>query len=58
MIQIDLSRNYAEALLHHAKTFQPSSSDPRHDMRLRDALDDLVEAIEHHFNEQTSPDAG
>lgn len=51
MIVLDLNRNYAEALLHHAKAFQPASGDPREDMRLRDALDDLVEAIEQHFNE-------
>ncbi len=51
MIVLDLNRSYAEALLHHAKEFQPASGDPREDMRLRDALDDLVEAIEQHFNE-------
>lgn len=52
MIQLDLNRNYAEALLQHARTYQPASSDPREDMRLRDALDDLVEAIERHFQER------
>ncbi len=51
MIQLDLSTNDAEALLHHARTFRPNSSDPREDMRLQDALDDLVEAIERHFHE-------
>lgn len=51
MITLDLSRNYAEALLHHAQTFQPSSNDPREDMRLADALEDLVAAIEQHFSE-------
>ena len=51
MIQLDLSTNDAEALLHHARTFKPKSSDPHADMRLQDALDDLVEAIERHFHE-------
>lgn len=51
MIQLDLSTNDAEALLHHARTFRPKSSDPREDMRLKDALDDLVEAIERYFQE-------
>lgn len=51
MIQLDLNTNDAEALLHHARTFRPNSSDPREDMRLQDALDDLVEAIERHFHE-------
>ena len=51
MIQLDLNTNDAEALLHHARTFRPNSSDPREDMRLQDALDDLVEAIERLFHE-------
>ncbi|WP_178101810.1 hypothetical protein [Pseudomonas yangonensis] len=51
MIQLDLNTNDAEALLHHARTFKPNSSDPREDMRLQDALDDLIEAIERHFQE-------
>ncbi|HAB86522.1 MAG TPA: hypothetical protein DCF77_15455 [Pseudomonas sp.] len=55
VITLDLNRNYAEALLHHAKTFQPSSNGPREDMRLADALGDLVAAIEQHFAEQPSP---
>lgn len=50
MIQFDLNRNYAEALLYHARTFKPSSSDVRDDMRLQDALDDLAEAIEQHLS--------
>ena len=53
MIQLDLNNNDAEALLHHARTFRPKSSDPREDMRLQDALDDLIEAIERHFQEAT-----
>lgn len=52
VITLDLNRNYAEALLHHAKTFQPSSNDTRDDMRLADALEDLAVAIEQHFAEQ------
>lgn len=51
MIQLDLSTNDAEALLHHARTFKPKSSDSREDMRLQDALDDLVEAIERYFHD-------
>jgi hypothetical protein len=51
VIQLDLNTNDAEALLHHARTFKPNSSDPREDMRLQDALDDLIEAIERHFQE-------
>lgn len=49
MITFDLSTNYAEALLRHARTFQPQSGDPREDMRLRDALDDLAEAVQRHL---------
>jgi len=49
MIELDLNRNYAEALLHHAQTFKPESSDQREDMRLREALDDLVDAILQHL---------
>ena len=52
VITLDLNRNYAEALLHHARTFQPSSNDQREDMRLADALEDLATAIEQHFTEQ------
>lgn len=55
MITLDLNRNYAEALLYHAKTFQPSSDDPREDMRLADALEDLAAAIEQHFAMQPTP---
>lgn len=55
MITLDLNRNYAEALLHHAKTFKPSSDDPREDMRLADALEDLAAAIEQHFAVQPTP---
>lgn len=52
VITLDLNRNYAEALLHHARTFKPVSNDPREDMRLADALEDLADAIEQHFAEQ------
>jgi hypothetical protein len=55
VITLDLSRNYAEALLYHAKTFLPSSGDPRENMRLADALEDLAAAIEQHFAEQPTP---
>jgi hypothetical protein len=57
VITLDLNRNYAEALLHHAQTFKPVSNNPREDMRLSDALEDLTAAIEQHFAEQpASPD--
>lgn len=57
VITLDLNRNYAEALLHHAQTFKPVSNDPREDMRLADALEDLATAIEQHFAEHSaSPD--
>jgi hypothetical protein len=52
VITLDLSRNYAEALLYHSKTFKPSSDDPREDMRLADALEDLAAAIEQYFAAQ------
>lgn len=52
VIALDLNRNYAEALLRHAQTFKPVSNDPREDMRLADALEDLAAAIEQHFAEQ------
>jgi hypothetical protein len=55
VITLDLSRNYAEALLYHAKTFKPSSDDPHENMRLADALEDLAAAIEQHFAEQPTP---
>lgn len=58
MIQLDLNINYAEALLHHARTFRPKSADPREDMRLQDALDDLAEAIEQHLSEPELPSSG
>jgi hypothetical protein len=41
----------AVALLHHAPTFRPKSFDPREDTRLKDALDDVAEAIERHLQE-------
>ena len=55
VITLDLNRNYAEALLHHSKTFKPASNDPREDMRLADALEELAAAIKQHFAEQPAP---
>lgn len=55
VITLDLNRNYAEALLHHAQNFKPVSNDPREDMRLADALEDLAAAIQQHFAEQPTP---
>jgi len=57
MITLDLSTNYAEALLHHARTFEPQSDDPREDMRLKDALDDLAEAVQRHLYPATGLEA-
>lgn len=45
-IDLELNTNDAEALLRHAREFQPSSGDAREDRRLRDALDELVRAME------------
>lgn len=45
-IELDLNRNDLEALLRHAQQFQPAGDDARENMRLRDALDQLVEALE------------
>lgn len=56
MVTFDLSTNYAEALLHHARTFKPESGDPREDMRLRDALDDLAEALQNHLDPERNSD--
>lgn len=49
MIIADLNRNAAEALLHHAQTFQPSTGDARENARLRDALEELAEALKRHL---------
>ncbi|MBA6419741.1 MULTISPECIES: hypothetical protein [Pseudomonadaceae] len=46
MIRLDLNTNDAEALLRHAKSFEPATGDAREDSRLSDALRDLAEAIE------------
>ncbi|MNJ11272.1 hypothetical protein D3C77_54420 [compost metagenome] len=46
MIELDLNVNDLEALLRHAREFQPKTDDAREDRRLRDALDILVEALE------------
>lgn len=46
MIRLDLNTNDAEALLRHAKSFEPATGDVREDRRLSDALRDLAEAIQ------------
>ncbi|MEH6799992.1 MAG: hypothetical protein V7681_11900 [Halopseudomonas sabulinigri] len=46
MIRLDLNTNDAEALLRHAQSFEPATSDVREDRRLSDALHDLAEAIQ------------
>ncbi|MNI89653.1 hypothetical protein D3C73_1470800 [compost metagenome] len=44
-IDFDLARNDAEALLRHCGEHVPRSGDVREDARLRDALQELKEAI-------------
>ncbi len=50
MIAFDLSINDAEALLRHAQEYKPASGDFREDSRLRDALNELAQAIDRHLN--------
>ena len=45
-IQFDLNHNDRDALLRHCQSFKPDSGDPREDSRLKDALDELAEALE------------
>lgn len=45
MIELDLNRNDAEALLRHCLEHKPGSGDHREDSRLRDALEALRDAI-------------
>lgn len=47
LVAFDLNRNDREALLQHCQSFVPASGDPREDGRLRDALRELAEALEH-----------
>lgn len=49
LIQLDLRTKDAEALLNHVPRLRPKSFDPREDTRLKDALDDVAEAIERHL---------
>lgn len=49
MIVFDLNTNDAEALLRHVEEFKPSSGDAREDARLREALQELKEALESHL---------
>lgn len=44
-IELDLSRNDAEALLRHCQEHKPGSDDRREDRRLENALDELKDAI-------------
>ena len=46
LIHLELNINDCEALLRHAREFQPNSDDARENRRLRDALDELVNALE------------
>ena len=49
MITFDLNRNDAEALLRHVEEFKPTSGDTREDARLREALQELREALASHL---------
>lgn len=47
LIDLELNINDCEALLRHAREFQPNSDDDvRENRRLRDALEELVDALE------------
>lgn len=46
LVTFDLNRNDLEALLRHCQSFVPASGDLREDRRLREALDELAEALE------------
>ena len=46
LIELELNTNDSEALLRHAREFQPHSGDMREDRRLIDALKALSQAIE------------
>lgn len=48
MITFDLNTNDAEALLRHVEKFKPNSGDLRDDARLREALQELKEALMSH----------
>ena len=46
LVELDLNMNDFEALLRHARDFKPALEDVRENRRLRDALDELVTALE------------
>ncbi|WP_415761607.1 hypothetical protein [Pseudomonas sp. CP4] len=45
LIELELNRNDAEALLRHCDAYEPNSGDYREDSRLADALETLASAI-------------
>lgn len=45
-IQLDLNRNDRDALLRHCQEFVPDSGDAREDVRLSEALEALIAALE------------
>ncbi|MNO02351.1 hypothetical protein D3C81_2227280 [compost metagenome] len=45
-IDLELNRNYLEALLRHCQSFTPATGDSREDRRLSDALAALQEALD------------
>ncbi|MET0848486.1 MAG: hypothetical protein ABWY46_20060 [Pseudomonas sp.] len=51
MITFDLNTNDGEALLRHVEAFKPNSGDSREDARLREALQELKEALESHLKD-------
>ncbi|MCU1720524.1 hypothetical protein [Pseudomonas sp. 5P_5.1_Bac1] len=46
LVEFDLNTNDLEALLRHARAFQPETDDARENRRLTDALDQLADALE------------
>jgi|GEM_PF-2848341 len=54
MIEFDLNRNDADALLRHAEEFKPQTGDAREDARLRDALLELRDALVSYLDEPDS----
>lgn len=46
LVELELYVNHLESLLRHARQFQPSSDDTQENRRLREALDELADALE------------
>lgn len=53
LIELELNRNDAEALLRHCDAYEPNSGDYREDSRLADALETLASAIRESMNKES-----